>query len=423
MNRYLSIFSFALLFISIEGNTQSLKYKLSIQLSQEDSIEVMFNHMKRMNDSAAYEILLEDLNFIEFELSDIENDSINALLYQKKAALHRENGNLELAEINIEKSIEFYEKLRDYNGLAHDLIIKSNIYRSNFDFDKAMELCWQSLKMSEKTKNKNGQAKAFIQLGICSDYDDDYDKAILYYQKGLKLYIEMDNKLGMANGFNNIGVMFDIKEDNDSALYYYHHSLRLEEELMNNSGIAGSKVNIALIHQNNEEFEVAEIMFNEALDTYKIENDKFGVNICYMNLADLFMIKEDFYMAEEYIDKAIEFSYSHRNMIKVIESFVIKVSILKEAKRYKNALETQSRMISIKDSVLKYNTDNEVENLRQRLDEAKEVKSSLTLMMEKEREKTKELEFHNQRIIVFAAIVFLLFLAGILFYSQVKSEK
>ncbi|MHA2390530.1 MAG: hypothetical protein ACXAEX_01045 [Promethearchaeota archaeon] len=109
------------------------------------------------------------------------------------------------------------------------LLIKSIIYNSRGDLNKALDLALQCLEKQEEIGERLDLSRIFMHLGDMYLYKGESDIALDYAMKGLKMQKELNNMVGIANCYHLIGLSYYTKGDFEQALEFGKKSLAIEE--------------------------------------------------------------------------------------------------------------------------------------------------------------------------------------------------
>lgn len=406
-----------LMSIVLVAQGSDFEEKLSDESTSEDSLKHIYKYLSNFSIQGDFEEQKNNFQKIEFSLLGVDNDTLNALFFTKRAAFYRQGGSVNKAITYYLKAENIYLDLKQDDKLSAILFNHSKAHTSKYEFEKAINLCEESLEIAKQLVDKSSQARAYNQIGINYDYQDKFDEAILYYQKALTLYLELENKLGMANAYNNLGVMYDLKGDLDQALNYYNRSLLIEKELGNKQGIAGSKVNLGLIYQAKKEWVESEKSFKDAGELYKSIDDNLGLSVCFVNLADFYKEKKDYKLAIYYAQKSIKLAKELGDVRQLIENHEKIISIYKAVEDFEKLSIYQNDLMYLKDSVFNAVKESDRLSLDEKINKLTISNEGLKSNNDTLKSENSSLSKMNQKNIVFG-ILSLLILIGLMIYFR-----
>jgi tetratricopeptide (TPR) repeat protein len=147
-------------------------------------------------------------------------------------------GNIEQAMANYDRSMRLYKELDDKKGLATMYGNMGVIYRNQGEYAKALDNYFNALKWMQTSGDKAGIARISGRIGLVYSDQGNYPKALDYYLKALRLDEELADTNGMAVRLGNIGTIYLQLEDYGKALSNY---LKVSKLIARN----GSQMDIA----------------------------------------------------------------------------------------------------------------------------------------------------------------------------------
>ena len=187
-------------------------------------------------------------------------------------------------------------------------------YRSNGDYDRAIEYYQKALKIDLKQLGPDhpNVATRYNNLGVAFDNKGDHDRAIEYYQKSLKIGMKQlgPDHPDVAIGYNNIGLVYKRKGDYDRAIKYYKKALKIDLKQLgsNHPRVAIKYNNLGRAYAGNGDYDRAIKYYRKALkiDLKQLGHDHPNVAIRYGNLGSAYQRKGNYNIALEYYNKALK---------------------------------------------------------------------------------------------------------------------
>lgn len=180
------------------------------------------------------ELAFQELN------KQLVNDINNAGLYLKRARLHQEYGDLELAISDVDRAIKVDSIFPEFYLLKAELLKKQGKYQESKEaLDKCMFV-------------DNNNVKARVELGWMALISQNYDQALDYADAALKI------DLYSAESYYLKGMIFEQKRDTTLAISSYKTAIEQENDYYE------PYIQLGLLHYN-EPNELAKGYFKNAL--------------------------------------------------------------------------------------------------------------------------------------------------------------
>ena len=366
----------------------------------DSSLKYYKNNLKYYKSADSLEDLMNSYNNVATVYLQI-NNSDSSIKYGKKA--------LAIAKQVADDS--FLSKI--YSDLAGS-------YLSKDDYARALDFIVKSENYLDPT-NHIGQTVVNIRKGIIYFQIEDFKKSLHAYEKAL-----MHNGKNKTDDFrqaiyNNLGRLYEIlKEDLDSALYYYRKSLQLAEKAGAEYNKAMLYINIGNIYHSRENFSKAYAYYNRAYKSQIINKLPKLLTAASVNLGIVNIELGNIDTADYYVKQGMELASQYDFLEFKRNAFTTKARLDSIQEDYISAL-------SLKDSIIALDQrmwDEELQNRVAELNVEHEV--------EKQRQQTKHLKeksalddryIRNQRILIIALGVALIFIVFLLVRSRRKSLK
>ena len=173
-------------------------------------------------------------------------------------------------------------------GEARTYINMGVICDNQGNYPKALDYDNKALKLKLELKDKKGIADAYNNIGRIYKEQGNYPIALDYFFKGRTIYIELDYKPGLALAYLNLGEIYMDQGNNDSALTYSQKDLEIEKQLKYNPGIGDCYTNIGIIYQEKGQFITALNFFFQSLALRKEELNKDKISYSYNHIGSIY---------------------------------------------------------------------------------------------------------------------------------------
>ncbi|WP_378182511.1 CHAT domain-containing protein [Aquimarina sp. SS2-1] len=264
--------------------------------------------------------------------AQIENDTLIATQYYKKAETLLNSRDYKASINYFEKALFIYKKAQSwekviscYNNIA------VNQRRTRL-YDESVKNLQTALKLNRLHLKPNNilQSKTLAHLGLYYDINGEYDKAFHYFSKALQIREELlpENHILLAQIYKSIGIVYAETDQIENALHYFNKDLAIKKLNLgeNDPELAASYINLSVLYNQLREFESSLNYCKEALEILELseEEDKNALTYIYNSIS---MTYEDLGRYEEALDfhrlrlkLYLSISKSHPNIAYVYES-------------------------------------------------------------------------------------------------------
>ncbi len=324
------------------------------------------------------------------KLSDLQKDKKALLYYQKALTLFLKNNSSKyIAESywNIGSTYAFLSKKAEankhltkaleYNKNLNNPILDANIYNSLAhiyylynDYDKAFEYIYKAIDIQKKKKDYQELSATYNNLAIIYKNIGNFDKALKYNQKSLDLNKQIKNNIAIAKSHNNLGSLFLDEKKTESAKKYFLKSIKLHQKT------------------------------------------KSLITTPYRNLSKVYIFENKLDSSLFFLKKALKIEKKSGNINNqlAIYSNLLKISLKK--KKLNDAYFYQAKKDSL--TLIKSKLENE---------ESLQLLKNQHQLIIKEKELNQQKKINLKNSILFASILFLLFLTLLFLYQKNKNKK
>jgi tetratricopeptide (TPR) repeat protein len=327
------------------------------------------------------------------------------------------------------QALELANKIADKNlmGIAH-----SNIgidYKYYGKLDKSLEHFLKSLSIKEEImeNSKNSYSERSIgntlnNIGVIYDEMGEYDKALDYYYRALEIRNTTNDLNGKAATLNNIGIVFEEKGNYQEALKYYQMTVPLKEKIGNYRSISITFLNIGIVYIELGDYDKALEYHFKAQEHISKTNDVYSKANLSNSIADIYLEKDEPGKALPYIKDGLELAKQTDAPRILRDSYKFLSLYYNAVKDYQKAYETQSKYVTINDSLFSQELAGQVAEMQTKYETEKKEKEIEILARDKE---IQSLKIKKQSVQLYLLIAFIL-LAGvisILIFSRFKLKQ
>lgn len=223
-------------------------------------------------------------------------------------------GNYYKTNLDFNKAIENYRKVGEISQKTNNTVFlaHSHVYIGMAESDlgnkeEAFYHYHTAINLYEEIKSERDLATVYNNLANVYKSLADYDNALKYFGKGLELSIKYNKENTLAIIYINMGAIQLTLQENQSALEYFQQSLAINERLGNSILIAHSNVCIGSCLSRMLDFEKAEGFFENGIEIFKRLNEKYEEMSGYVNFAEHYFQKNDFQKTIDILNTALDF--------------------------------------------------------------------------------------------------------------------
>jgi len=321
--------------------------------------------------------------------------------------------NLSFNEINnLQKSLQFADELillsqqeKNYLYLYRGYIQKGNKLRLLGELKEALEFYFKSLDAATKAKLPTGQGLAYSTIAdVYSEFGNSKNSQI-YYAKAVKILRKTNDNIVLASTLLNSGDAYINSGDLQLAKQKTEEAKAIFKQVNYESGEAYALGNLGMIYAKQDNDKQAEINITQAIKLLEKIEDYYPICVYLTYMSDIYLEKGDQDAALNYLVKSLSLAKAH-GLKKEISEANLKLSQLydKLAKPKESLIHLQNHII-YSDSLKNLETVQKIADLRTDF-EVSQKQAEVDLLSQQKK---------NQRIVVFATIIALGFIAFVAF--------
>jgi len=309
------------------------------------------------------------------------------------------------------ESLKFRIQRNDLTGEAVNYHNIGEVYADLGEYTEAIKYILKSISLKKEIGSNSTLCISLNKLGDIYSAWEKYELAIGYYIDALELEKNMNDKLNLANSLYGLGQVFYKTDVFRKALDNYKEAAMIYEEIDSKKEIADTYSEMGNIYSDkladykkaNEYFDMAEKIYNEL-------NNKTGLaQLCYYQGRRALAV-QDPRQALVYFNKSK--AYLPLNNYLMLENYLSMAECYQLLNDLPNAIQTLKTSLIYKDSVS--NDKNNYQNLQYEAQfNLKQQEREIDLLKTERNQKIQELEKKRHTLILFSALISLVFLAAL----------
>lgn len=313
---------------------------------------------------------------------------------------------------HLQQSLKFAEELialshqeKNYLYLYRGYIQKGNKLRLLGELKEALESYFKGLDAATKAKLPTGQGLAYSTIAdVYSEFGNSKNSQI-YYTKAIKILRKTNDTIGLASTLLNSGDEYINSGNLLLAKEKTEEAKSIFKQIKYESGEAYALGNLGMIYAKQDKDKQAEINISQAIQLLEKIEDYYPICVYLTYMSDIYLEKGDKTAALNYLVKSLSLAKTH-GLKKEISETNLKLSQLYEKLgNPKESLAHLQNHIIYRDSLKNLETVQKIADLRTDF-EVSQKQAEVDLLSQQKK---------NQRIVVFATIIALGFIAFVAF--------
>jgi signal transduction histidine kinase/Tfp pilus assembly protein PilF len=399
-------------------------------LEKTNNLREKVGNTKGKEKLTAYLELIDYLTLNQPDKALLEKDSILTLaknlnddkalikIYLTLGESYSETHKNELALEYFEKGLELSKKLKDSSKIAKSFIKIGRMKIPAGELDQALMYFENALDISERNKDIHNQIFAINYLGILNYILDNIQEAENLSIKGLELSRENNFTDGICLACEHLAIIKIKQGKFEEALEFNKtaYDISLQKDFIAN--IPGVYFNFAVIYSRLGDYDKAIDYMNKSEELRKSFNDIRGMASDIGMLGRIYLAKKDYKNAIDKFQKAQEIYKEYNAVRPLIPLLNGLANAYENIGDYKTALKYFKEFKTFSDSVYNENVKRQtaISNAQRQLEEKeKEIK-----YLEEINKAQNKIQTY---LIIFSAIIFVLFVSTIFLYVKVRKSR
>ena len=168
-----------------------------------------------------------------------------------------------------------------------------------------------ALNLASKIQWKKGMAIANDHIGICYWVTANHPKSILYFQNSLSNYQDLKDQAGTANAYNHLASLHLGIKKHKQAFVYFNKAYKIDRLTSNKTQMANDLTGIADVFFKLNNYTKAIEFYLKAKELYFTVDNLYGVAVAYINIGKAYSSKK------EYSDGLVNYNKALDNLNKI----------------------------------------------------------------------------------------------------------
>ena len=185
--------------------------------------------------------------------------------------------NYQEAEKNLQKSIQYYQEIKDHTGVNDAYFILGRCYYDQAKHDDAILAFTKAKDYALVHHQEKNAANQFNAIGITNKSIGKYPEAVKAFQGALSIYNELKFEEGMAAVNHNLGIIYREISSLDSALVFYEFALNLREKSGSDHEVGQYLQSIANIYRSQKKYDESIVFAKKSILRFDQARDSTGL--------------------------------------------------------------------------------------------------------------------------------------------------
>jgi tetratricopeptide (TPR) repeat protein len=262
-----------------------------------------------------------------------------------------------------QRALALSRKIKYYTGEMSALKLMAEGYEFLGNYPLALQYYLQRLKLEEKKQNPERVVTTLLSIGNLYQLEGDYKLAIDYAQKGYDIIDK--NKLENYRWYSymTFGDTYDKMNKIPEALFYDKKAYDMAVQQKNEAWLGMVLNNTANSYSRDKQYTIALADYRRAVPYLKANHiESFLCESC-QGIANILLNKENLDSAAYYAKLSLNLAVSRSFSEKYLRSCQLLTAIYKSHHLPDSALEYQSKLLTMKDSIYSRDKERQVANL------------------------------------------------------------
>ncbi|MDR6968853.1 signal transduction histidine kinase/Flp pilus assembly protein TadD [Flavobacterium arsenatis] len=243
------------------------------------------------------------------------------------------------------------KQINHKNGMARALGSIGYAYDRLDNKEEAIKNILQALELYKEIKFKKGINQSYVNLGSLYYDIEQYKVAESYFKLALQTAIEGKEQKGIAHGYFTLGNTYKELKDNKKAREHYSKGLEIAIKIENPSEIALARWGLGQVDAIEKNYNEALKQFQIALKINREIKNEYHKDAVLISIAEAYIQLKDYKKAEPYAMEVYNNALRTNFLVVLSKALPLVIEINKEQRKFEVALEYQTKLMTVIDSL------------------------------------------------------------------------
>ncbi|MCC7303507.1 MAG: tetratricopeptide repeat protein [Bacteroidia bacterium] len=342
--------------------------------------------------------------------------------YENFGMIHEGKGMYPEALRWYEKSLKLLH-LKGGKGIASVLHNMGVVYLYQGDYKNALEKFLEAARINAESKNDLGLTQNYNNIGLVHQYLKEYPSAETYFLKCMELAGKGGDSVNFAFAIGNLALNHYYAEDYKKYFEYSARAVRVFQNIGDKVQIGNILTNNGAVYNDMGDYTKAREYFQMGANVYKELGDLRAYGAGMNNIGESYISEKNFKAALLYVEEGLKLARATGSRRDVVHAYSSLIKIYRGLGDYKKALDVQTGLIALNDSILNETKTKEMADLSARFDLEKKQQEIDFLSKERMLGEEKIAQKSRANILLMLGIVLFMILLGLVMYRLFEKRK
>jgi tetratricopeptide (TPR) repeat protein len=296
------------------------------------------------------------------------------------------------AGIYLQKALDYYTG----NNCSNSAFITyyktaAQLFHNKGDYAKATELCFKLLPLTEAQGYQQDKAYGLLLIAASFNRTKESAKGIVYAREAIPVISQLELPLEKASLLHDLSVRYlwryqDTKNETllDSAELFLKNCLQIARTNQYSRLLAKAYNKMNGLAYERRDYKAAMIYIDSSLQIFKNLGDTILMATSYGDKADVMMELEQYTEAKKFADTCLQLHQQTKNPETIANAWALIYEISNRSQNYKDAVWAMNNYIEITDSLTNAKKSEQINELEQKYNKAKNEKTIKELAQQKQ---------------------------------------
>lgn len=262
-----------------------------------------------------------------------------------------------------QQALVLSRKIKYNSGEMSALKLMAEGYKFFGNYPLALQYYLQRLKLDEKEQNPQWQVATLLSIGNVYQLEGDYNLAIEYAKKGYAIIDKKKLENYRWYSYMTFGDTYDKMNKISEALFYDKKAYDMAVQQKNEAWLGMVLNNTANTYTRDKQYAVAQADYRRAVPYLKANHIESFLCESYQGIANILLKKGILDSAAFYAKLSLNLALSRSFSEKYLRSCQLLTDIYRSQHLADSALQYQSKLLAMKDSIYSRDKERQVANL------------------------------------------------------------
>lgn len=318
-------------------------------------------------------------------------------------------------------SIAFAERIGHQEALAYGKLGLGALYINKGEYALAYENHIEGVQFARAIKNEDLELTYLMNIGVINQMLEDYDEAEKFLLQALEIGTRnnLTHRQGQIHG--NLGIIELNRKNYGLSIDHHRKAIGYFEKINARTQSAVSFQNMGFSYAKSGNATEAEKSYNRSLELRIATGDSLGYARGIRYMAELFLDTDRLSRAQNLLSEALGVTKTYNNEVLLSEILELRVRLFEDKRDFRNALEVQKELMTLKDTLTAKANRNKLAQLTAEF-EFEKLEKDNQLRSSENQLKDLKISQRNQQLVAAIAVIILIFIWALWKRKQFRNK-